>query len=68
MAIIQVTEGASPDSALVAELLAVCHARLARYKAPKSFDFIDLIPRSAAGKIVKAPLRRPYWEGRGRSI
>ncbi len=67
-AVVQLADGVPPSPGLEAELLAHCHDKLARYKAPKSFDFIDLIPRSAAGKIIKGPLRQPYWQGRGRSI
>ncbi len=55
-------------SALVAELIDYCRQRLAGYKAPRSVDFIDVIPRTASGKILKAPLRDPFWAGHDRRI
>jgi long-chain acyl-CoA synthetase len=47
-----------------AELVAFCRDRLAHYKCPKSVDFVDELPRDPNGKIRKARLRDPYWEGR----
>ena len=34
--------------------------RLARYKIPKSFLFVDALPRTPYGKVVKADLQRAY--------
>jgi len=31
-------------------------------------DFVDAIPRNAAGKILRRDLRAPYWEGRERAV
>jgi bile acid-coenzyme A ligase len=44
-----------------AELAAHCGRRLAGYKIPKHFTFIDQVPRSAAGKIQRWRLA-PYHE------
>ncbi len=41
------------------------HARqtLAGYKVPKTIELRDEpLPLSAAGKVLKRELRRPYWE------
>ena len=58
-----------PGSDCVAEeLVALCKAGLGSVKAPKSVDFIDDLPRSAAGKVLKVDLRKAYWEGRGRAV
>jgi acyl-CoA synthetase (AMP-forming)/AMP-acid ligase II len=46
------------------ELIAFARERIAHYKAPKSVDFIDALPRNPSGKILKRELRQPYWEGR----
>jgi len=43
-----------------AELLDFMAARLAKYKVPKSVAFLDSLPISAAGKIVKRELRERY--------
>ena len=47
------------------------HARqaIAGYKVPKSVEFRDEpIPLSGAMKPLKRELRKPYWEGRERSV
>jgi len=46
------------------EIINHCRKYLAGFKVPKSVDFIDRIPRNAAGKMLKKDLRKPYWEGR----
>jgi acyl-CoA synthetase (AMP-forming)/AMP-acid ligase II len=37
---------------------------LAGYKVPRSIDYIDELPRTGSGKILKRQLRAPYWAGR----
>ena len=49
-------------------MIAFCRDRLAGYKCPKSVDVVEVLPRNATGKILKNVLRRPFWEGTGRSI
>jgi len=51
-----------------AELVEFCASRLAGYKKPRSVDFVDELPRDAAGKLLKRLIRAPYWEGAGRTI
>jgi fatty-acyl-CoA synthase len=46
--------------ALEAELMAFCHAALAKYKCPRSIDFAAELPRSATGKLYKRLLRDRY--------
>jgi acyl-CoA synthetase (AMP-forming)/AMP-acid ligase II len=50
------------------ELIGLVKTRLGGVKAPKSIDFLDSLPRSPVGKVLKAELRRPYWENRSRSV
>lgn len=50
------------------ELIAWCKDRLSDYKVPKSVDFIDELPRNAAGKILKRQLRDPHWANRSRKV
>ncbi len=45
------------ESASADDLLEYCSGNLARYKLPKSFEFLDALPRNAAGKILKRQLR-----------
>lgn len=40
-----------------AEVIEFCQGKLARYKIPKSVAFIDALPRTAAGKVLKRELR-----------
>ncbi|MFT5531409.1 MAG: long-chain acyl-CoA synthetase [Candidatus Poriferisodalaceae bacterium] len=49
-------------------LIELCRSRLARFKCPTSFDFVDELPRNASGKVLKTALRAPYWEGHDRAI
>jgi long-chain acyl-CoA synthetase len=50
------------------EIIDFCKQRLARYKAPKAVEFVDMIPKNPAGKILKREIRAKYWEGRERKI
>jgi len=49
-------------------LSAHCRARLAAYKTPKSFDFVDAFPMVASGKISKVELRARYWTAETRQV
>jgi acyl-CoA synthetase (AMP-forming)/AMP-acid ligase II len=51
-----------------AELIEFCGGRLAGYKRPRTVDFVEDLPRDAAGKLLKRLIRAPYWEGAGRTI
>jgi len=58
-----------PDtSATEEELIAYCREHLAAYKCPTSVDILEALPRNPTGKILKRDLRKPYWEGRDRTI
>jgi len=48
-------------SATEQELLEFSEARLARYKRPKSVDFLAALPKTGTGKILKRELRERYW-------
>jgi fatty-acyl-CoA synthase len=49
-AFVQLAPGARTDEA---ELAAFCRQRLAAYKVPRVFDFVEAFPRTSAGKIQK---------------
>jgi len=51
-----------------AELVTHARERIAHYKAPKSVDFVEELPRNPSGKILKRILRAPYWEGFERQV
>jgi acyl-CoA synthetase (AMP-forming)/AMP-acid ligase II len=49
------------DDALTAEeILSYCQDKLARFKQPAAVEFIDVIPRTPSGKILKRILREQY--------
>jgi acyl-CoA synthetase (AMP-forming)/AMP-acid ligase II len=39
-----------------------CKSLIAGYKSPRSVEFVDAMPMSGAGKILKRELRRQYWD------
>ena len=39
------------------EIIHHCEARLARYKCPQKVMFVDEIPQSATGKVLRKELR-----------
>ncbi|HEX5367675.1 MAG TPA: AMP-binding protein [Acidimicrobiales bacterium] len=53
-AIVQPADPGAPPSA--EELRAHCKQRLAAYKVPKSFEVVEALPRSAAGKVNRTAL------------
>jgi Acyl-CoA synthetases (AMP-forming)/AMP-acid ligases II len=64
-AVVVLRKGASagPD-----ELIAHCRERLAAYKAPKSVEIVDDLPKNASGKILKREVRAAYWRGADRAV
>jgi fatty-acyl-CoA synthase len=50
------------------ELISFCRDRMAHFKAPKSVEFIAVLPKTATGKIQKFALREPYWQGYSKRV
>jgi acyl-CoA synthetase (AMP-forming)/AMP-acid ligase II len=50
------------------ELIALCKDRLGSVKAPKTVEFVDSLPRSPVGKVLKKDLRAKYWQNEARRI
>jgi long-chain acyl-CoA synthetase len=67
-AVIEPAPGASAGQELARDILDYCSERLAKFKMPKSIDFLATLPRDPNGKLYKRRLRDPYWKGRERSI
>lgn len=44
-----------------AELLQFCRSLLSHYKCPHSIEFLDSLPKTGTGKILKRELRQKYW-------
>ena len=63
--VVHATVVPAPGSSLTAEdIKSFGKEHLASYKVPRSVDFIDELPRTGSGKILKRQLRAPYWAGR----
>ncbi|MEP9392501.1 AMP-binding protein [Gordonia sp. VNQ95] len=60
-ACVQLAPGYTPSDELAAELLEFTGSRIATYKVPRSVDFVDELPRTPTGKLVKGILRKSYW-------
>ena len=50
------------------ELQDHCRRSIGGYKIPRSFAFVETLPRTGVGKVRKAVLREPYWKGQDRRI
>jgi bile acid-coenzyme A ligase len=53
-AVIQLVDSSQPPA--VNDLDQFCRARLAAYKAPKSYEFVEQLPRNSAGKVRRASM------------
>lgn len=60
-AVIQAVDPGADTDELAAELDLFCRENLARFKCPRTFDFIDEMPRLPTGKLYKKSLRDSYW-------
>ena len=56
------------DGVTEAELIEHCRDLLSGYKVPKTVQFVDEIPKSPVGKLLRRALRDPLWVGRERPI
>jgi acyl-CoA synthetase (AMP-forming)/AMP-acid ligase II len=67
-AVVKLVPGAPEASAATEALLAHCAEHLAKFKWPRSFDYVDELPRDPNGKLYKRQLRASYWADRESSI
>lgn len=56
-AVIVLKEG---EKATAEEIIALCENNLAGFKKPKSVEFLDSLPHTPSGKILKRELRKRY--------
>jgi acyl-CoA synthetase (AMP-forming)/AMP-acid ligase II len=54
--------------ALRSDLQSHAAERLAGYKRPREYHFVNELPYSATGKLLRAQLRARFWQGRERQI
>ena len=50
------------------ELKDFVRQRLAGFKVPKSFEFLETLPKGSTGKILKRALRDHYWAGMQKQV
>ena len=50
------------------EIIAHCKALIGGYKVPRSVEFVEALPMSGAGKVLKREIRKRYWEGQSRQV
>ncbi|GIU83590.1 MAG: acyl-CoA synthetase [Acidimicrobiales bacterium] len=67
-AVVCLEDGWEPGADLAEELKRHCRGKLAGYKVPRTVDFVDELPRTPTGKLLKRRLRDRYWEGRSSKI
>jgi long-chain acyl-CoA synthetase len=67
-AVVEVRDGVTADDALRDSIMEHLQGRLAKFKWPRSIDFVDELPREPTGKLLKRKLRDPYWADRETAI
>ena len=67
-AVVEPIDGVEGGPALEAQILEWSVDKLAKYKTPRTIDFVEELPRDPNGKLYKRKLRDPYWEGHQRAI
>jgi long-chain acyl-CoA synthetase len=59
-AVIVVKDG---KSLTAQDIIAFCGEHMAGYKKPKAVDFVEELPVSGYGKILRREVREAYWDG-----
>lgn len=50
------------------DIVESCTQRLAGYKKPRSVDFVEMLPKTGSGKLMRRKVREPFWAGHSRSV
>jgi long-chain acyl-CoA synthetase len=67
-AVIQPISGVEVDDELRADLMSYAREHIAHYKCPRSFDFVEELPRLPTGKLYKRLIKDAYWGKTGSRI
>jgi long-chain acyl-CoA synthetase len=67
-AVVELKPGWKPSPETTQSILDFAKEKLPGFQRPRTIDFVDALPRNAAGKVLRAQVRAPYWKGRTRSI
>jgi acyl-CoA synthetase (AMP-forming)/AMP-acid ligase II len=58
-----------PGATVSAEdVVAACKASIAGYKKPQSVVFVDELPKTSSGKVLRRELRGQFWQGKDRHV
>ncbi len=60
-AVVQPMDPGKAGPELAEALIDYCQSHLAKYKCPRSVDFVAELPRLPTGKLLKRQLRDRYW-------
>ncbi|MFT4397879.1 acyl-CoA synthetase [Gordonia lacunae] len=60
MAVVQTAAGVEPSDEVADELTKYVRSKIAGYKVPRSIEFVDELPRTPTGKLVKRHLRDKF--------
>ena len=50
------------------DLITFCRDHMAHFKAPKTVEFVEALPKTATGKVQKFALREQYWAGQSKRV
>jgi acyl-CoA synthetase (AMP-forming)/AMP-acid ligase II len=67
-AVLAVIESRAGSNCTAEELLTHARVLVGPIKVPKRIEFVAALPRTNAGKVSRAELRRPFWINSGRAI
>jgi fatty-acyl-CoA synthase len=59
-AVVQLADGVRPSPELGQELIDHVRGEIAHFKAPRTVDFVDSLPRTATGKLQKRKVKAQY--------
>jgi long-chain acyl-CoA synthetase len=67
-AVVELKPGVERSAQTAQSILDFARDKLPGFQRPRTIDFVDTLPRNAAGKVLRAQVRAPYWAGRSKSI
>ena len=67
-AVVQLTDISHASEELEREIIDYCREHLAKFKCPRSVDFVAELPRHPTGKLYKRLLKDRYWGRRDTRI
>lgn len=60
-AVVELKPGTDPSPKLAEDIRTFAAERLPGYQKPRSVDFVETLPRSPAGKVLRQQVRSRYW-------